>query len=377
MSTVTSHPPVPAAAAGSAPTAVARRLPSYAVVGSVCTVVYLTLFWMLSLVLPSMAANIVAMLTTTVANTAANRRFTFGVTGRAGAVRDHAGGLIAFLIGLGISTLSLSVLPSDASQVAELTAVILANALSSTIRFVLLQGWVFNPRLRPAARWRVVAGAAEVHPHGAPPSSAARKPCRSYDRPPARYSRRASASFASRARPAASTSSIRSAATTTTPSPSITTASPGQITAPPTTTCRSIAPRCVLVAPRTRIHRVQTGRPSSRSVSASRTEPLTGTPAARDAAPRDQPDELLVDQPLTARRLVHRRHTEPGRLTEPVVTCAHGSLTHRAPTTFGTIRWNASAWRMAFPPVTLRAWLATVLLPKSTLLPEGDRITIK
>lgn len=151
MSVLTVTPHAPATAPGSAPTAVARRLPSYAVVGSMCTVAYLVLFWALSMILPSMAANTAAMLITAIANTAANRRFTFGVTGRAGAVRDHVGGLIAFLIGLGISTLGLAVLPPDSSQAAELLAVILANGLSSTVRFVLLQGWVFNPRLRTRA----------------------------------------------------------------------------------------------------------------------------------------------------------------------------------------------------------------------------------
>jgi putative flippase GtrA len=131
--TTTSHAP----ASGSAPAEISRRLPSYAVVGATCTVAYLVLFWALSVMLPSMAAN-----------TVANRRFTFGVTGSAGAVRDHLGGLIAFLIGLGISTLSLAVLPSGSSATAELIAVILANGLASAIRFALLQGWVFNPRLR-------------------------------------------------------------------------------------------------------------------------------------------------------------------------------------------------------------------------------------
>jgi putative flippase GtrA len=117
-------------------------------------VAYLVLFWALSTILPSMAANTVAMLITGIANIAANRRYTFGVIGRAGAVRDHLGGLVAFLIGLGISTVSLAVLPSAPSRTAQLVAVILANGVSSSIRFVLLQGWVFNPRLRSAAAAR-------------------------------------------------------------------------------------------------------------------------------------------------------------------------------------------------------------------------------
>ena len=39
-----------------------------------------------------MTANAVALVATAVANTAANRRFTFGVQGRAGLTGDHIGG---------------------------------------------------------------------------------------------------------------------------------------------------------------------------------------------------------------------------------------------------------------------------------------------
>jgi hypothetical protein len=67
---------------------------------------------------------------------------------------DHLGGLLAFLAGLAVSTLSLGVLPSSSSATVELVAVILANGLSSAIRFLILQTWVFGPgtrQVRPAA----------------------------------------------------------------------------------------------------------------------------------------------------------------------------------------------------------------------------------
>ena len=53
--------------------------------GVASTVAYLALYVLLRAVLPAVAANALALLVTAVANTAANRRFTFEVAGRAGA----------------------------------------------------------------------------------------------------------------------------------------------------------------------------------------------------------------------------------------------------------------------------------------------------
>ena len=50
--------------------------------------------------LGAQAANLVALLVTAVGNTAANRRFTFGVGGRADAARHHLEGLVVFGLGL-------------------------------------------------------------------------------------------------------------------------------------------------------------------------------------------------------------------------------------------------------------------------------------
>ncbi|MGN9837099.1 glycosyltransferase [Nonomuraea sp. H19] len=128
------------------PAGMARQLPAFALIGVVSTLAYLLLFSALGAVLPSMAANAVALLVTAIANTAANRRFTFGVSGRARAVRNHLEGLIVFFIGLGLTTASLALLPATASHAVELIAVTIANALATLLRFVLLRAWVFNPR---------------------------------------------------------------------------------------------------------------------------------------------------------------------------------------------------------------------------------------
>ena len=56
------------------------------------------------------AANAVSLLVTAVANTAVNRRVTFGIRGRAQAGRHQVRGLIAFGIGLALTSGALAVL---------------------------------------------------------------------------------------------------------------------------------------------------------------------------------------------------------------------------------------------------------------------------
>ncbi|MFI6511140.1 glycosyltransferase [Streptosporangium sp. NPDC050855] len=138
------------------PGGMARQLPGFAVVGVVCTLAHLVLFTTLRLVMPAVAANAVALLVTAVLNTAANRRFTFGVVGRAGALRHQLEGGAAFLAGLLLSTGGLAVLgllAPDASTAAEVAALVAANALATLVRFLLLRAWVFDPgRTKGTAR---------------------------------------------------------------------------------------------------------------------------------------------------------------------------------------------------------------------------------
>ncbi|WP_344836657.1 GtrA family protein [Nonomuraea dietziae] len=116
--------------------------------GIVSTLSYLLLYSLLRLVAPAYVANAVALFVTAVANTAANRRFTFGVKGSAGAIRHQVEGLIAFLVGLALTTGGLALLPSGAPHRVELVAVIVANGLATLVRFLLLRVWVFNPDRR-------------------------------------------------------------------------------------------------------------------------------------------------------------------------------------------------------------------------------------
>ena len=104
---------------------------------------------MLAPVFGAQAANVLALLVTAVANTAANRAFTFGVRGRARAVHHQGQGLAVFALAWALtagSLLALHALAPGASRAAELVVLSLANLVATVLRFVLLRGWVFHER---------------------------------------------------------------------------------------------------------------------------------------------------------------------------------------------------------------------------------------
>jgi putative flippase GtrA len=126
-----------------------QQLPSFAAIGVISTLAYLGLYWLLRNLMGAVAANALALLATAVANTAANRRFTFGVTGRHRRLRHHLEGLVVFGLGLAMTTGALGLLeraPGTPSRTAELAALVAANAAATSARFVLLRSWVFHPR---------------------------------------------------------------------------------------------------------------------------------------------------------------------------------------------------------------------------------------
>ncbi|GAA2823332.1 bifunctional glycosyltransferase family 2/GtrA family protein [Kitasatospora paracochleata] len=125
------------------------QLASFAVIGTLSTVAYLLLYLAARQAVPALVANAVALAVTAVFNTAANRRFTFGVTGPRDALRHQVEGGIAFLIGLVLSSAAIALLHAvrpDSAHGVELAALVAANALATLVRFVLLRVWVFNPR---------------------------------------------------------------------------------------------------------------------------------------------------------------------------------------------------------------------------------------
>ena len=132
-----------------APGSLLRQAVRFTVIGVASTIAYLLLFVSLHHAVGAQAANLLALLLTAVANTAANRRFTFGVRGAVGAARHQIEGLVVFGIALAITSGSLAVLHLMMSQphrAVELAVLVGANLTATAIRFVLLRGWVFHPR---------------------------------------------------------------------------------------------------------------------------------------------------------------------------------------------------------------------------------------
>ena len=108
---------------------------------------YVLLYLLLRGVLPAQAANALSLLLTAMVNTAVNRRVTFGIRGRANAARHQVRGLIAFAIGLALTSGALAALHASApraGRTAELTVLVAANLTATLVRFGLYRGWVFG-----------------------------------------------------------------------------------------------------------------------------------------------------------------------------------------------------------------------------------------
>ena len=86
------------------------QIARFTVIGVGSTIAYVALFLLFRLTMPAQAANVVSLLLTAVANTAANRRLTFGISGRSNAASHQVKGLIAFGLGLALTSGSLAVL---------------------------------------------------------------------------------------------------------------------------------------------------------------------------------------------------------------------------------------------------------------------------
>ena len=89
------------------------------------------------------------LLVTAVANTGANRRLTFGITGGRHAARSQVEGLALFGLGLVLTSGALAVLHATVvapSRIAELAVLVTANLVATVLRFLVYRTWVFSPR---------------------------------------------------------------------------------------------------------------------------------------------------------------------------------------------------------------------------------------
>src|SRR5579863_2473506 len=144
------EPGLSGAPGGGGERGLAWQLPRFLAVGVLSTAAYVLLYLLFRGFAGAQAANLAALLLTAVGNTAANRRLTFGVRGRAGAARHQFRGLIAFAAGLVLTSGALAMLhaasPSP-GRGTEVTVLVAANLAATLVRFALYRNWVFgSPR---------------------------------------------------------------------------------------------------------------------------------------------------------------------------------------------------------------------------------------
>ncbi len=128
-------------------TLLARPITRFLAVGVLSTAAYALLVFLLIGPLGSSGANVLALAITAVANTAANRRFTFGVRGRAEVVRQYAASLVVFLMALAITDGALALLghyDRHPSRPTDLVVLVAATLVATVCRFAALRTFVFH-----------------------------------------------------------------------------------------------------------------------------------------------------------------------------------------------------------------------------------------
>jgi len=170
-----------------APADIVSQLVRFAVIGVASTVAYLLLYLLLGGALSAQWANALALVTTAVLNTAANRRLTFGVSGRAGRRRHQAQGLVVFGIGLALTSGSLALLQGlapNAGRLFEVTVLVAANVAATLVRFLLFRSWMFRRPTTSAPAPHTELRTARDHRRDDHPGAAARRAARRSGRRP-------------------------------------------------------------------------------------------------------------------------------------------------------------------------------------------------
>jgi putative flippase GtrA len=121
----------------------------FAVIGAGSTTLHLGLLALLTAPLGAQVANLVGLVVSTVANTAANRAWTFQVRGTDRMARQHLQALVVFAITWVTSSAALellAVLWPGASTMTTVAVVAAANAISTVARFTAMRSWIFQAR---------------------------------------------------------------------------------------------------------------------------------------------------------------------------------------------------------------------------------------
>jgi putative flippase GtrA len=141
---------------GVARLALGTPLARFAGIGITSTLAYALLFLALAGLLGSALASGVALAATGVANTAANRRLTFGIRGQEQLARHHVAGFAVFLIALGLTSGALDVLhkmEAHPPRLLEAGVLVVASLAATVTRYMALSTWVFRTRA-PVVRYR-------------------------------------------------------------------------------------------------------------------------------------------------------------------------------------------------------------------------------
>jgi putative flippase GtrA len=139
------RPPLTPPSLAGEPPGLAGQAVRFAAIGAASTAAYLLLFVLLRGAIGAQPANLLALLVTAVANTAANRRVTFGRTGRT-PLRVHGQGLAVFALGVALTSGALAALSAAVASpglALELAVLIAASAVATALRFVLFRRWIF------------------------------------------------------------------------------------------------------------------------------------------------------------------------------------------------------------------------------------------
>lgn len=127
--------------------AVSARMARFGAIGLVSTLANWILFFVVRSVLSATWATLIALLISTIFNTAAQRRYTFGNGTQKSAYRDHLMSILAFGGAWLLSIWAIDLLHSfhpDANAAAELVVSQICILTGSALRFALLQIWSKN-----------------------------------------------------------------------------------------------------------------------------------------------------------------------------------------------------------------------------------------
>ncbi len=125
-----------------------RRVLRFALVGGASTVLHLALFagFRSAGMASAQTANALALVLATLANTAANRRWTFGVSSGS-QMRHQAQGFVllgvSWVVTAGALAIVHALVPHPGTLV-ETAALAVATVLGAVVRYLLMRGWVFR-----------------------------------------------------------------------------------------------------------------------------------------------------------------------------------------------------------------------------------------